>query len=423
MPCIILHLIPHTNGLAMNIDAFFQYIWYRLPIILIFTNSYLVYRMLVSSQLTDFFVQRVMMQSKGDMARVILYILISGALLSFFIPNAVSVLILLPVLKQIEKQIIDCNMPKNHASNISTALGLSAIYGANIGGMGSLVGSPANLILIGALDLLGGKQSVSITFLNWFLWSTPLVICFLSSAYFVIRFFAMQSFSQLVYCKFTEQKQLTTQQKTSLSLFLWFIAFWIIHSICHQRLDCYKSFQSYFCLTFVMLFSFRLFQNRLLSLAQLIHGIPFRGFMVLILFVCLMVLLRLFHLDQMIATSFNKTIMMTNSSTGLVFCVTGISILLTEFLSNSIVSTALFPIVYQTAQMNDIMPLVLMIPVSVASTCAFMTPIATPCNAFVYGEIKRMRLRTMVFCGLILNVLCVICVTLWIPVSIPFIYR
>jgi len=407
----------------MNIDAFFQYIWYRLPIILIFTNSYLVYRMLVSSQLTDFFVQRVMMQSKGNISRIILYILISGALLSFFIPNAVSVLILLPVLKQIEKQIIDCHMPENQISKIITALGLSAIYGANIGGMGSLVGSPANIILIGALDLLSGKQVVSITFLNWFLWSIPLVICFLLSAYYVIRFIALPSFSQLVYCQFTEQKKINVQQKESLHLFIGFIIFWILHSICNQRLECYHLFQSYICLFFVLFFSFRLFQKRLLSLDQLIHGIPFRGFIVLILFVFLMVLVQCFHLDQIATKCFNKTLTMKISATGLVIWVTGISILLTEFLSNTVVSTALFPIVYQTAQLNDIMPLVLMIPVSVASTCAFMTPIATPCNAFVYGELKRIRLRTMMICGFLLNILCVICVTVWIPVCIPLIYR
>jgi len=407
----------------MNLNVFFHYIWLRLPIILIFINSYLVYRMLVSSTLTDIFVQKLMIKSKGNMSRIILFILCSGAILSFYIPNAVSVLILLPVLKEIEKQIEDSHLSDNQIIKIVTALSLSAIYGANIGGMGSLVGSPANLILIAALDFLCEKQFVSITFLNWFLWSIPLVISFLLSAYCVIRYIALPSFSGRINCHFPEQKELTFKQKESIKLFILFIIFWIFHSISHQKFDWYQTCQSYLCLIFVLCFSFRLFQKQLITLNLLMRGIPFRGFMVLIVFVLIMGLVRCFHLDQLAAACFNKTVAMSESATVLVIWVTSISIILTEFLSNTIVSTALFPIAYQAAQMNDIMPLVLMIPVSVASTCAFMTPVATPCSAFVFGEIKRIRLRTMLICGIILNVLCVICVTIWIPVSIPFIYN
>jgi sodium-dependent dicarboxylate transporter 2/3/5 len=407
----------------MKFDTLIQYIWFRLPIILIFANSYLLYRLLVSSQLTDIFVQRAMIKSQGNMTRIILYILIAGTLLSFFIPNAVTVLILLPVLKQIQKQITDSDLSDKQISSLSTALGLSAIYGANIGGMGSLVGSPANLILIGALDLLSGKCAIEITFLNWFLWSIPLVICFLFSAYCVIRFLVLPSFSKMPDFKFIEQEQLNFQQKASLKLFIWFIVFWIFHAIGYQKIASYQSCQSFICLIFVFCFTFRLFQKRLLSLDQLMRGVPFRGCMLIIFFICLMVLVRWFHLDQMASTFIYKTMHTTQSSTGLVIWITGISIILTEFFSNTIVSTALFPIVYQTATINEIMPLVLMIPVSVASTCAFMTPIATPCNAFVYGEIKGIRLRTMIICGMVLNALCVICVTVWIPVCIPVIYN
>ncbi|MBF0451318.1 MAG: anion permease, partial [Candidatus Magnetomorum sp.] len=67
-------------------------------------------------------------------------------------------------------------------------------------------------------------------------------------------------------------------------------------------------------------------------------------------------------------------------------------------------------------------PILLMIPVSVASTCAFMTPIATPCNAFVFGEMKGVRLSKMVLCGFFLNILCVLCVSFWLPICIPLIY-
>lgn len=403
----------------MNNCAFMDYFWHRLPIFLVFVNSYLVYRMLVCTELTHVFVQRTIQQSHGHIKKVILYILICGAFLSFFIPNAVTVLILIPILKQIDSRM---NAVKTH--RVTTALALSAIYGANIGGMGSLVGSPANLILIAALDVLHVRLSIPITFFNWFIWSIPLVIFFLVSAYGVIHFLALPSSdtSELKYL-FDQNEKLNQKQKKAFFLFIEFICFWIIHSLCHHYFNLYECLLSMFCILFITLFIYQLLHHpHVLPFEQLIRGVPVRGFMVLVLFVGLMIIIKWLKLDQWGVKHMNDWLPVNSTPTMLVFWITSISILLTEFLSNTIVSTALFPIVYQTGIVNHISPILLMIPVSVASTCAFMTPIATPCNAFVFGEMKGMRLSTMFFCGFILNLLCILCVTFWIPLCIPLIY-
>jgi len=402
----------------MNSLTGINYIWHRLPIILIFVNSYLVYRMLVSTQLTHVFVQRAIQKSNGNIHQVILYILCSGAFLSFFIPNAVTVLILIPILKEINNQ-----MNASHESKITTALALSAIYGANIGGMGSLVGSPANLILIGALDLFSGSTEVPITFLNWFIWSIPLVIFFLICAYGIIHFFAIPSdCDQWEHC-FRSHEKLNHKQKKALRLFIAFILFWVIHSLCHHYNHSYECFQSLFCIIFIGFFFYQLFASpRMLPFEELFRGVPIRGIMVLFIFIGIMITIKCLKIDQWGIRQMNDLLPENSSPIILVFWVTTISILATEFLSNTIVSTAFFPIVYQIAVVNHISPILLMIPVSVASTCAFMTPIATPCNAFVFGEMKGIRLRKMFFCGFLLNVLCVLCVSFWIPICIPLIY-
>ena len=403
--------------------AIMEYIWHRLPIILIFINSYLVYRLLVSTQLTHVFVQKAINKSNGNIYQIISYILLTGALLSFFIPNAVTVLILLPVIKQIEKQMALSDISKKESFKITTALALSAIYGANIGGMGSLVGSPANLVLIGALDLLGGHKSVNITFLNWFLWSIPLVSLFLTCAYCVIRYFVIPSSNASHICCIDNSNQLNNKQKKALLLFFIFVLFWITNSLFQQLFNSYEKNQSFFCLIFIFFFMIGLFSNpKVLPYKELIRGVPVRGFFVLLIFIAFMIMVRTLKIDQLGAKYLNQILPSKTSTYILVFWITSISIILTEFLSNTVVSTALFPIVYQTAMVNNILPITLMIPVSVASTCAFMTPIATPCNAFVYGEMKGIKLSKMIFCGLLLNLLCVLCVTFWIPIILPIIY-
>jgi len=394
-----------------------EYIWHRLPMILMFSNSYLVYRMLVHTQLTEFLVQKAFMKSQGDFCKLIVLILVSGALMSFFIPNAVTALILLPMLKQIKDQ-----LGIAHKKAI-TALALAAIYGTNIGGMGSLVGSPANLVLIGALDFFNGGKELQITFFNWFLWSIPLVICFLGCAFLVIRYIALPLRISRLKWEAITPNQLNNQQRQAMKLFTLFLIFWIMHAILKQRFLCYQQYQSYVCLAFIGYFMIRMFiRPNVITCMQLLQGIPFRGCSIIILVACIMLLIRYFNLDNLSVRYLDLVLPKTTSSMKLVCWVTTISIFLTEFFSNTIVSTVMFPIVYQTAQMNGLMPLMLMIPVSVASTCAFMTPIATPCNAFVYGELREISLRAMLLCGFLLNVLCVLCVTCWLPICIPLVY-
>ncbi|MBF0453098.1 MAG: anion permease, partial [Candidatus Magnetomorum sp.] len=339
----------------MDNYTFPGYLWHRLPIILIFVNSYLVYRILVSTQLTHVFVQKALLKSHGDIKKILLYILVSGAVLSFFIPNAVTVLILLPILKQIDQQ-----KNSDHTPKITTALALSAIYGANIGGMGSLVGSPANLILIGALDLLGGEQRIPITFLNWFLWSIPLVVLFLSCAYAVLRFFTIPSGIKRWECQVDEHEQLSHRQKKALRLFLSFILFWSLHSLCQHCFIFYERYQSVISIFFIVFFFISVFLSpSVLPLKQLVRGGPIRGLMVMMIFVCFMVLVRCLKLDHWGADQLNSILPDNTPPVVLVFWITSISILLTEFLSNTIVSTAMFPIVYQTGLINHINPILL----------------------------------------------------------------
>ena len=157
------------------------YFWSRLPFLLMFLNGYLIYRLLVVTGLTDRFVAAALGRSGGNPRRLFLYVILSAALLSFFIPNAVTVLTLLPMLKEIRDR-----FHPGLRGRIVTPLTLSVIYGANIGGMGSIVGSPANLLLIGAMDLyqVPGRQLVG--FFNWFLWSIPLVALLVLLAWGVV---------------------------------------------------------------------------------------------------------------------------------------------------------------------------------------------------------------------------------------------
>ncbi len=407
--------------------SFYSYLLVRLPLILTFASGYLVYLLLANTKLTDVFVWWSLKRSHGNLKVLLAYVIGSAALLSFFIPNAVTVLTLLPFLKAIELDIA----AKNSDHRLTTPLTLSVIYGANIGGMGSLIGSPANLLLIGALDLYGVPGREQISFLNWFIWSVPLVISFAAVAWALIVTFGapktMQGFAAGP--DGIERSVLSLEQKWGGWLFTFFLAFWISEGIIKEVSPLFVTYEPYICMGFFVLFVFLAFVKPvgepgapLLRLKDIVSGLPKRGLLLLCIVLSIIPLIRLFQIDRQAAEVFSDFIRPEAPTFLIFFGTTSGVIFLTEVLSNTVVSTAFFPIVYFTSGAYNISPLIFMIAVSIASTCAFMTPIATPCNALAFGEMKKTSLRKMLILGFPLNIIGALLITLWLQFVIPLVY-
>ena len=79
-----------------------------------------------------------------------------------------------------------------------------------------------------------------------------------------------------------------------------------------------------------------------------------------------------------------------------------VSLFLTEVMSNLALTVVMVPVVAQIALSWDMNPLLLVVPVTMASSCAFMLPMATPPNAIVFGS-GRLRMSNMVRVGVVLN--------------------
>ena len=84
---------------------------------------------------------------------------------------------------------------------------------------------------------------------------------------------------------------------------------------------------------------------------------------------------------------------------------------LSEFTSNVATVNAVVPIIAAASVALNVDPRLLMIPATIAASCAFMLPIGTPPNAIVYGT-GRIRMSQMAGYGLILNLLGVVLATL-----------
>ncbi|MCP4689659.1 MAG: SLC13 family permease [Desulfobacterales bacterium] len=406
-----------------------SYLGERLPLILLFANGWLIYRLIVVTGLADAFVAWSMRRSQGSLRKLTLYIIITATLLSFFIPNAVTVLALLPMLKTFNKKIAR----GRRGVRATTALTLSSIYGANIGGMGSLIGSPANLLLLGMLDLYDVPGRDAISFFNWFIWSTPLVVVFCVAAWIAVAFILLPRDRKIpmIHGNGPESglPNGSPNLKAGFFLFMFFLVFWIAHGIVKEVAPVPVPYEVGACILYFIIFLLLTFVAPMgargkppMRPGQVVADAPKRGFLFLGLLLLIIALVRVFHVDERVGEMFSALIPGTASLTVICFCMVLSVILLTEVFSNTVVSTVFFPIAFFTAGANGFSPIPLMIAVSAASTCAFMTPIATPCNALAYGEMKGASLRWMFALGLLLNILGALLMTAWLPFAAGLVY-
>jgi sodium-dependent dicarboxylate transporter 2/3/5 len=85
---------------------------------------------------------------------------------------------------------------------------------------------------------------------------------------------------------------------------------------------------------------------------------------------------------------------------------------LTEITSNTAVATTFLPVLATFTSHTNVPPLVLMLPATIAASCAFMLPVATPPNAIVFGT-RYVSLKNMVSVGFALNLVSAAAITLY----------
>jgi sodium-dependent dicarboxylate transporter 2/3/5 len=287
-------------------------------------------------------------------------------------------------------------------------------------------------LLIGALDLYSVPGREQISFLNWFFWSVPLVIVFSATAWCLVANFGVSKQVQGVAANLSGMagpSGLSLNQKRGGQLFVFFITFWILEGVLRALWPVFAPAEPYVCGGFFVLFLYLAFvkpwgqkEAPLLRLKNMTSGLPKRGLIFLAVVLLLIPVIREFHLDRHAAAFFSDLIRPGTSIFLVFFGITLGVIFLTELLSNTVVSTAFFSIAYFAAPTHGVAPLILMIAVSIASTCAFMTPIATPCNALAFGEMKKTSLGKMLALGLPLNIVGALLITLWLQFIIPFVY-
>jgi sodium-dependent dicarboxylate transporter 2/3/5 len=333
----------------------------------------------------------------GSARGLVLGFMAASAVLSMWISNTATTLMLLPVALAVLEQ-------TDRRMNIPLLLGIA--YAASIGGLGTPIGTPPNLIFMQVhLDSFGTTPS----FPEWMSWGIPVVVVLVPLAgLWLTRGVKLATPVQL-----PDVGRMRPAEKRVLTMFCLTAFFWV------TRQAPFGGWSGLFGLPAANDASVALIA--VILMAALPNGeggrllrwetaskIPWG---VLLLFgggICIANAFIQSGLADLIAGRLGGLLDLPLWLLILSMCLT--VTFLTEVTSNTATSSLLMPLLAATATVSDMDPMLLMVPAVLSASCAFMLPVATAPNAIIFGS-GKVRIRDMARAGFVLNLIGAVVIT------------
>jgi len=155
------------------------------PLIYLFVAGF----MLAEALQTHNIDRRIALYLIGWMGRsprlLILAIMVATAFLSMWVSNTATTAMMTPVALGVLAEVVGREIPDGEASNMRIATLLGTAYAASVGGVGTLIGTPPNVVAVAFLDRLVG---VEISFAQWLVVGLPIVVLTLPLTWYVLTF-------------------------------------------------------------------------------------------------------------------------------------------------------------------------------------------------------------------------------------------
>ena len=316
----------------------------------------------------------------------------ASAVLSMWISNTATTLMLLPV----ALAILDSSGDKK----LTVPLLLDIAYAASVGGIGTPIGTPPNLVFMKVYgDIVGEVPS----FTDWMKWGIPVVVIFVP----IIGLWLTRNLTGKGEYQLPENTPWTSAERRVLAVFLLTALVWITRKEPFGGWSYLFDFPgasdgSVALISVVILFLIPDGKGGKLLDWPTANNIPWG---VLLLFAGGIAIAKAFivtGLSQIIgdALSVFTAMPILLLIMALAVCVT----FLTELTSNTATTTLLMPILAATAISVDMDPLILMVPAAISASCAFMLPVATAPNAVIFGS-EKITVDRMIKEGFVLNIM------------------
>lgn len=339
--------------------------------------------------------------------------MIATALLSMWISNTATTVMMLPIGLSVINFLMDENESAIQGTEkqkrfFSLCLMLSIAYAANIGGTATIIGTPPNTILVGFMK---EQYGIDITFSSWLLVGLPfmltlLLICWavLTKLVYPSKLGHLPNSQRLIENEFIRIGPISRAEKKVGIIFAFIALFWIFRSPLQSfapniELTDYGIAVVAIFLLFLTPIDFK--KGEFLLSWKDTEKLPWG---ILLLFgggIALAKTLSQTGVVDWFAAIISDLGFVSHVYLTLTAIV--VVLLLTELMSNMALIAIFLPVVAALAIAYNQDPLLMAIPATLAASCAFTMPISTPPNAIVFAS-GHLRVHHMIRAGFILNI-------------------
>jgi sodium-dependent dicarboxylate transporter 2/3/5 len=363
--------------------------------------------------------------------RIILGFMLATWLLSKWISNTATTMMMLPIAVAVAKQMGGVGKEDQDLvgkEKLSTSFGLPLMlgiaYAASIGGITTLIGTPTNAMLSAVVKDLFDQE---IDFAKWMSISLPISIILLAICwiYLVKIVFPVKSSGnsdgyEEIKKELKSLGPLTSDEVKVIVIFLITAVSWITRSFLLKR------FIPFIDDTIIALFGTILLflipsskKGERLMNWETARKLPWG---ILILFGGGLALASGFQSSGLAEWLGGSLKNLENVSfIILLFALSAMVNFLTEVTSNVATASILLPILASLAVVMGIHPYALMIAATLSASCAFMLPVATPPNAVVFST-GYIKISQMVRAGFFLNIISIIVIVISLWFLLPLIW-
>lgn len=421
LPLVLLPLFGITNAAGAAAP-------YANHLVYLFLGGFMIAQAMQRWNLHRRIALRTVMAMGSSPPRLVLGFMVASAFLSMWVSNTATTAMMMPigvaVIAEISRAVHGPKRPATGDFPFAVCLMLGCAYGASIGGFSTLIGTPPNVFLAG---FLSEQLDIQITFVRWLAFAMPLTVIFLPLTWlwltriaFPIRIKDIPGGREPVRAAYRALGPLSTPEKRLSILFAGTALAWMFRPVWTGFLPTGGLITDSTIAMAATVLAFLIPAGnggeRILNWEwgvkipwdvliligggfSLANGLEVSG-------------LSQFLGDRLAGASALPLPLF-------VIMVVVFIILLTELASNLASTAMMVPILAAVATGAGIPPLMLLLPVTVAASCAFMLPAATPPNAIVFGT-GHFTIPQMVRAGIGVNIIGAVLTCLfavfWVPV-------
>lgn len=400
------------------------------PIVMLLMGGFIIAKSVERWNLHERVALNIVVRAGSNPAALVAGFMAAAALLSMWISNTATTIMLLPIAVSVARAVLG---GENLKAPFALALLLGLAYGASIGGLGTPVGTPTNLIVIGYLAEQTGKE---IAFSTWMMIGIPMVLLMLPAAWFTLTRWAFKLEARdggqgraVIQQQLAALGRIQVPERRVLIVFSLIAGAWIFRKL----------------LNGLVLFGAQPFEGLSDPLIAIAGAVLFflipsgsakeKGSMLLDWETAVNIpwgVVLLFGGGLAMANAITSTGLaawlggeMAGVTTlplvGIMVVLTAFVIFATEVSSNVATASALLPVIGAIASAGGADPVILAMPVAMAASCAFMLPMATGPNAIVFAS-GHVSIAQMAVVGIRLNLLGILLISMACYALVPLLF-